>query len=130
MAKRTQTMPGFIKPQLATLKSKAPKGEDPNTGGIVSGKLKQCALRETPPAGILRRKGWSKFLNNSCRLPTQMGTVVFGYPVAMLGTISWKVQDANCVGAWGWNYRSNAISSPNEFLTKRDKGQQGPVDIF
>jgi hypothetical protein len=44
--------------------------------------------------------------------------------------VSWKVQDANFVGAWGWNFRLNAISSPNEFLTKRDKGQQGSVDIF
>jgi bifunctional non-homologous end joining protein LigD len=27
LPKRIQTMPGFIKPQLATLKSKAPKGD-------------------------------------------------------------------------------------------------------
>ena len=27
MVKRTQTMPGFIKPQLASLKARAPKGE-------------------------------------------------------------------------------------------------------
>lgn len=32
--------------------------------------------------------------------------------------ISWKVQDANFVGAWGWNFRLNAISSPSEFLIK------------
>jgi len=32
--------------------------------------------------------------------------------------LSWKVQDANFVGAWGWNFRLNAISSPNEFLIK------------
>ena len=32
--------------------------------------------------------------------------------------ISWTVQDANFVGAWGWNFRLNAISSPNEFLVK------------
>jgi hypothetical protein len=32
--------------------------------------------------------------------------------------ISWKVQDANFVGAWGWNFRLNAISSPNEFLIR------------
>ena len=28
--------------------------------------------------------------------------------------ISWTVQDAKFVGAWGWNFRLNAISSPNE----------------
>ena len=32
--------------------------------------------------------------------------------------ITWKVDDANFVGAWGWNFRINAISSPNEFLIK------------
>jgi len=32
--------------------------------------------------------------------------------------VSWKVQDANFVGAWGWSFRLNAISSPNEFLVK------------
>jgi hypothetical protein len=32
--------------------------------------------------------------------------------------ISWIVHDANFVGAWGWNFRLNAISSPNEFLVK------------
>jgi hypothetical protein len=34
---------------------------------------------------------------------------------------SWKVSDANFVGAWGWNFRINAISSPNEFLIKEIK---------
>jgi hypothetical protein len=33
-------------------------------------------------------------------------------------TLSWKVDDANFVAAWGWNFRLNAISSPNEFLIK------------
>jgi polysaccharide biosynthesis protein PslG len=32
--------------------------------------------------------------------------------------ISWAVQDANFVGAWGWSFRLNAIASPNEFLVK------------
>jgi polysaccharide biosynthesis protein PslG len=35
--------------------------------------------------------------------------------------VSWKVSDANFVGAWGWNFRINAISSPNEFLIKEVK---------
>jgi len=30
--------------------------------------------------------------------------------------ITWRVDDANFVGAWGWNFRLNGISSPNEFL--------------
>jgi polysaccharide biosynthesis protein PslG len=32
--------------------------------------------------------------------------------------ISWKIKDADFVGAWGWNFRLNGISSPNEFLIK------------
>jgi hypothetical protein len=32
--------------------------------------------------------------------------------------VSWTVQDANFVGAWGWHFRLNAISSPNDFLIK------------
>ena len=28
---------------------------------------------------------------------------------------TWKVEDANFVGAWGWNFRTDAVSSPNEF---------------
>jgi hypothetical protein len=35
--------------------------------------------------------------------------------------LSRKVSDANFVGAWGWNFRLNAISSPNEFLIKEIK---------
>ena len=42
--------------------------------------------------------------------------------------ISWNVSDANFVGAWGWNFRLNAISSPNDFLIKevRVKNIQSP----
>ena len=29
--------------------------------------------------------------------------------------VSWTIPDANFVGAWGWHFRLNAISSPNEF---------------
>jgi hypothetical protein len=32
--------------------------------------------------------------------------------------ISWTITDANFVGAWGWSFRLNGISSPNEFLIK------------
>ncbi len=31
---------------------------------------------------------------------------------------TWKVRDANFVGQWGWNFRFDAIGSPNEFLIK------------
>ena len=32
--------------------------------------------------------------------------------------VSWTVQDANFVGTWGWHFRLNAISSPNDFFVK------------
>jgi len=32
--------------------------------------------------------------------------------------VSWTIQDANFVGTWGWHFRLNAISSPNEFLIR------------
>jgi hypothetical protein len=32
--------------------------------------------------------------------------------------LSWTIQDANFIGAWGWHFRLNAISSPNDFLVK------------
>jgi hypothetical protein len=31
---------------------------------------------------------------------------------------TWRVSDANFVGQWGWNFRFDAIGSPNEFLIK------------
>ena len=31
---------------------------------------------------------------------------------------TWKVTDANFVGQWGWNFRFDAIGSPDEFLVK------------
>jgi polysaccharide biosynthesis protein PslG len=35
--------------------------------------------------------------------------------------ISWKLTDANFVGAWGWSLRLNGIASPNEFVVKEVK---------
>ena len=31
---------------------------------------------------------------------------------------TWKINDASFVGQWGYNFRFDAISSPNEFLVK------------
>jgi hypothetical protein len=32
--------------------------------------------------------------------------------------MSWKINDANFLGAWGWNFRLTGISSPHEFLVR------------
>lgn len=31
---------------------------------------------------------------------------------------TWKVSDANFVGQWGWNFRFDAVGSPNEYLIR------------
>ena len=31
---------------------------------------------------------------------------------------TWKVDDANFVGAWGWNFRTDSVSSPSEIHVK------------
>jgi polysaccharide biosynthesis protein PslG len=40
--------------------------------------------------------------------------------------ISWKLTDASFVGQWGWNFRLNAISSPNDFLIKEVRVKINP----
>lgn len=32
--------------------------------------------------------------------------------------VTWTIRDANFIGTWGWHFRLNAISSPNDFLIK------------
>jgi len=32
---------------------------------------------------------------------------------------TWKVNDANFANEWGWNFRFDAIGSPDEFLVKK-----------
>jgi polysaccharide biosynthesis protein PslG len=40
--------------------------------------------------------------------------------------ISWKITDASFVGQWGWNFRLNAISSPNDFMIKEARVKINP----
>ena len=40
--------------------------------------------------------------------------------------ISWKLTDASFVGQWGWNFRINAISSPNDFMIKEVRVKINP----
>ena len=32
---------------------------------------------------------------------------------------TWKLSDVNFANEWGWNFRFDAIGSPNEFLIKQ-----------
>ena len=40
---------------------------------------------------------------------------------------TWKVSDASFVGQWGWNFRFDAVSSPNEFLVKEVRVSKTPA---
>jgi hypothetical protein len=31
---------------------------------------------------------------------------------------TWKIDDANFVGQWGWNFRFDSVGSENEYLIK------------
>ncbi len=42
---------------------------------------------------------------------------------------TWKVNDANFVGGWGWNFRTEATGSPNEFFIKEARVKKAaPAD--
>jgi hypothetical protein len=71
---------------------------------------------------VVRRISTDKVAGMSLNYESQRGYVDTAYrniPESdAWHEITWKVGDANFVGAWGWNFRINAISSPNEFLIK------------
>jgi hypothetical protein len=71
---------------------------------------------------VVRRMGPDKTAGMSLDYESQNGYVNAAYLDIPKSDewheVSWKVSDANFVGAWGWHFRINAISSPNEFLIK------------
>ncbi|OGV53351.1 MAG: hypothetical protein A2X45_17355 [Lentisphaerae bacterium GWF2_50_93] len=43
---------------------------------------------------------------------------------------TWKVNDANFVGGWGWNFRTEATGSPSEFFIKEARVKKSaPADV-
>jgi hypothetical protein len=71
---------------------------------------------------VVKRLAPDKLAGMTLNYESQRGYVDGGYinvPEAdEWQEIKWRVSDANFVGGWGWNFRLNAISSPNEFLIK------------
>jgi hypothetical protein len=71
---------------------------------------------------VVRRTASDKVAGMSLNYESQKGYVNATYlnipETDQWHEVSWKVSDANFVGAWGWNFRLDAISSPNEFLIK------------
>lgn len=81
----------------------------------------------TGPAGleirvIARRLDRSKVAGFAITYESRSGYVGTGYANIPEGDewheLSWTVDDANFAGQWGWNFRVDAIASPNEFLIK------------
>ena len=71
---------------------------------------------------IVRRVEPDKMAGMSINYESQNGYVNTNYITIPAGDewheLSWNISDANFVGAWGWNFRINAISSPNEILVR------------
>jgi hypothetical protein len=71
---------------------------------------------------VVRRVTPDKIAGMSLNYESQKGYVDGGYlniPESdQWQELKWTISDANFVGGWGWNFRLNAIASPNEFLVK------------
>jgi len=71
---------------------------------------------------VVRRVAADKVAGMSIDYESTRGYVGSDYRSIAVGDawqeISWTITDANFVGAWGWNFRLNGISSPNDFLIK------------
>ena len=69
---------------------------------------------------VVKRLTPDKTAGMTLNYKSEKGYVDSGYQNVPEGSdwreLKWKVSDANFVGGWGWNFRLNAISSPNEFL--------------
>jgi polysaccharide biosynthesis protein PslG len=72
-------------------------------------------------SALVKRLAPDKPAGMTLNYESEKGYVDAGYlniPEDNWRELRWKVSDANFVGGWGWNFRLNAISSPNEFLIK------------
>jgi hypothetical protein len=71
---------------------------------------------------VVRRIAPDRMAGMSLNYESQNGYIDRDYMTIPTGDqwqeLTWKVSDANFVGQWGWNFRLNAISSPNEFLIR------------
>jgi polysaccharide biosynthesis protein PslG len=71
---------------------------------------------------VVRRLSPDKLAGMSLTYESQHGYVDGGYVNIPEGDewheLKWRIGNANFVGGWGWNFRLNAIASPNEFLVK------------
>jgi hypothetical protein len=78
--------------------------------------------KELEITAVVRRVGPDKVAGMNLDYEALKGYVSAPYATIPEGDgwheLRWTIGDGNFVGAWGWNFRLNAISSPNEFLVK------------
>ena len=109
-----------------------PGGEGHYVYFLVSPQFVPFGTRSLQITAIVRRLSPDKPAGFSVNYESQKGYVNTSYSNIpeddSWHEVSWNVSDANFVGAWGWNLRLNAISSPNDFLIKevRVKNIQSP----
>jgi hypothetical protein len=94
----------------------------------VDPKFAPFGTRKFEITAVVKRIAPDKAAGMSIEYESQKGYVSSDYRGIPGGDawheISWKIDDANFVGAWGWNFRLNGISSPNEFLVKEVRVQK------
>jgi hypothetical protein len=89
----------------------------------------RAGMNEMEIKVVVRRLEPNKVAGFSLTYESKSGYVGTGYANVPEGDewheLVWKINDANFVGQWGWNFRLNAISSPNEFLIKEVSIKRG-----
>jgi hypothetical protein len=109
-----------------------PDGEGHYVYFSVNPQFVPFGARKLQITATVRRLSADKAAGLSLNYESQKGYVNTAYSNIPEGEnwheISWNITDANFVGAWGWNFRLNGISSPNDFLIKevRVKNLQSP----
>jgi polysaccharide biosynthesis protein PslG len=105
-------------------------GEGHNVYFLVDPKLVPFGVKDIQITTTVRRLSRDRPAGFSINYESQKGyidTSFSGIPEADgWHEISWKITDASFVGQWGWNFRVNAISSPNDFLIKEVRVKINP----
>jgi hypothetical protein len=82
-------------------------------------------------SAVVRRIASDKLSGLALNYESSAGYVDAGYFNIPEGDqwheLTWRVSDANFVGAWGWNFRLNGIASPNDFLIKEIRVKKADV---
>jgi polysaccharide biosynthesis protein PslG len=99
-----------------------PGGEGHYVYFSVAAQFVPFGSRELEITALVRRAVPNKPAGMSLNYESEAGYVDGGYVEIPEGDqwqeLKWRIRDANFVGSWGWNFRLNAIASPNEYFIK------------